>query len=135
MAKEKLSEACAKLPLLIIMRQKNAFVEPLIKDATIPAISDKGQPPPLVFKQAENTVSYALSSQNRYDEEVHQKLHGKDKESKIYDEIEIKTSVSNFKLPNRRSKESILLKEQIGKCNRKDVFRTSLIQHYIHEDW
>lgn len=62
-------------------------------------------------------------------------MHGEGKESKIYDAIEIKTLVSIFKFPNRDTKESLDLKERIMKCNRKDVFRTSLIQHYINEDW
>ena len=101
----------------------------------IPARSDRGLPPPTLFKQDEDEISYALSSQNRYDEKVHQSLHGKAKESIIYGEIEIETLVSTFKLPDLFTKESLELKKAIVNRTKKDVFRTSLIQSYIAEDW
>ena len=99
------------------------------------AISDRGSPPPVVFGQAEDKVTYAISPQQRYDEEVHQALHGESKESKLYEPTEIQTLVSTFEIPDRFTEESIEFKEAIVECNRKDVFRTSLIQGYISEDW
>ena len=47
----------------------------------VAAISDKGSPPPTVFRQAHDKVSYAFSSQNRYNDAVHETLHGTAKES------------------------------------------------------
>ena len=59
------------IPLKDLIAQNNAYIELLIKNAMVPAISDRGNSPPVVFRQAENKISYALSPQNRYDEEVH----------------------------------------------------------------
>ena len=58
------------------MRKSNAYVEQITRIAMVPAISDRGQPPPLVFRQAENKVFYALSPQNLYNENVQKDLHG-----------------------------------------------------------
>ena len=59
------------IPLKDLIAQNNAYIELLIKNAMVPAISDRGNSPPVVFRQAENKISYALSPQNRYDEKVH----------------------------------------------------------------
>ena len=66
---------------------------------------------------------------------MRERLHSDEKQSKLYDEIEIQTLVSTYMFPDRYSEESLELKEAIVKCNRKDVFRTTLIQSYINEDW
>ena len=66
---------------------------------------------------------------------MHQSLHGKSRESRIYGEIEIETFVSTFKIPDKFTPESPELKKSIIDCNKKDVFRTTLIQSYIEEDW
>ena len=58
-------------------------MEPILKCAMIPAISDRGESPPIVFDQAEDTVTYALSPQNRYDDKVHETLHGEAMKSKF----------------------------------------------------
>jgi hypothetical protein len=118
-----------------VIRQNNGYVELLLKFAFVPAISDRGQPPPLVFRQAEDEVFYATSTQNRYNEEVHQKLHGEDNKSSLYDEIEIQTFVATYLFPPRLSPENIKLKESIVGCTKKEPFRTVLLQGYINEDW
>ena len=56
------------IPLWDLLKQNNAYVEALIKYAMIPAISDRGLTPPHVFRQNENKVRYAVSTQNRYDD-------------------------------------------------------------------
>ena len=66
---------------------------------------------------------------------MHQDLHGNAKESKIYGEIEIETFVFNFMLPDRFTEENLELKKEILDCNKKEIFRTGLIQSYINEDW
>ena len=43
------------------MKQDNAYVEPIIRNLMVPVISDRGQPPPVVFRQAKDKVSYAFS--------------------------------------------------------------------------
>ena len=43
MAKDKLAAVCAKISLLDVMRKRNAYVVSLIKNAMVPAISDRGQ--------------------------------------------------------------------------------------------
>ena len=48
----------------------------LIDNGLVPAISDTGIPIPTLSWQAEGEIIYAKSSQNRYDEKVHKKLHG-----------------------------------------------------------
>ena len=62
-------------------------------------------------------------------------MHGEDKKSKVYEATEIQTLVGGFKIPDRFTDEDIMLKESIFGCNRKNVFRTTLIQSYINEDW
>ena len=37
--------------------------------------------------------------------------------------------------PDRYTPKSLELKKEIIDCNKKDVFRTGLIQTYINEDW
>jgi len=101
----------------------------------VPAISDRGFDLPVVFNQSDNTINYAHSDQKRYNAEVHQALHGEAKENKFYQATEIQTLVSTFQIPDRFSPKSIKLKQKIVTCNKKDVFRTSLIQGYINEDW
>ena len=68
MSTEKLAAANEIIPLRDVIKLKNAYIEPFIKNALVLAISDKGQAPPVVFKQAEDKVFYALSSQNRYND-------------------------------------------------------------------
>ena len=55
----------------------------------VQAISDRGFEPPQVFRQAENTVVYAQSIQNRYNDEIHELLHGQTKENRFNEVIEI----------------------------------------------
>ena len=62
-------------------------------------------------------------------------LHGKSKEGKFSGEIEVQTFVFTYKFPDNFTEEGILLKKVIVECNRKDVFRTDLIQCYINADW
>ena len=50
------------ISLADFISRNNAYVEPLIKNAMIPAISDFGIDPPVVFNQSESTVNYANSS-------------------------------------------------------------------------
>ena len=50
------------IPLEDLLSLKNAYVEPLLKYAMVPAISDRGFDPPVVFNQSETTVNYAHSS-------------------------------------------------------------------------
>ena len=101
----------SKLPFMEMIKQNNAYVELLIKHSMVPAISDKGSPPPTVFRQADEKISYAISSQNRYNDEVHETLHGKEKESQIYESIEIQTLVSTQRLPDIDTPESLELKK------------------------
>ena len=101
----------------------------------VPAISDRGLEIPVVFNQSENTVIYALSPQKRYNNEVQEALHGKSKKSKFNEVTEIQTNVSTFLIPDRCTPENIKLKEALAGSSRKEVFRTSLIQGYIDEDW
>ena len=49
--------------------------------------------------------------------------------------IEIQTNVFTYKFPDRFTEEDIELKEAIIECNKKEVFRTNLIQSYVGEDW
>ena len=51
-------------------------MEPLVKYSMVPAISDRGSTPPSVFRQADDKVSYAISSQNRYNDVIQETLHG-----------------------------------------------------------
>ena len=129
MLQSKLAPIQYLIPLKDIIRKNNAYVEPLIKDAMVPAISDRGSPPPSVYNQAEDKILYALSPQNRYNDEVHQKLHQEKKESKFQlgQKIEIKTFVFTYLFPDRFTEECIELKEATVECNRKEVFRTTLI--------
>ena len=62
-------------------------------------------------------------------------MHGEEKKSKVYEATEIQTLVSAFKIPDRNTEEDIILKMNIVGCNKKNVFRTKLIQSYINEDW
>ena len=107
----------------------------MTKDAAVPAISDRGQPPPTVFKQAEDKFFYALSTQKRYTDVVHKTLHGENKYNKIYGDIEIQTLVTTYKFPPKYTDRSVDLKVEISGCTRKDVFRTTLLQGYINEGW
>ena len=66
---------------------------------------------------------------------MRQKLHGKTKQSFFHGEIEIQTYVMTYMFPRKLTEESIELKQAIIDCTRKEVFRTSLIQSYINEDW
>ena len=66
---------------------------------------------------------------------MHEALHGEANKNKLYEATEIQTSVSAFKIPDRFTPKSIVLKKNTVDCTRKDVFRTSLIQGYINEDW
>ena len=50
-----------KIPIDDVMSRDNACVEPLFRNAMVPAISDRGFDPPVVFNQSENTVVYANS--------------------------------------------------------------------------
>ena len=49
----------------------------MLNIAIVIALSDRGQPPPEMFIQPEHKKYYALSLQNRYDQKVQKKLHGK----------------------------------------------------------
>ena len=89
MSQEKFAKIAKYIPLVEIIRRNNAYVELLLRNAMVPAISDRGSPPPVVFGQAEDTVTYALSPQQRYNEEVHQTLHGENKKSRLYEPTEI----------------------------------------------
>ena len=62
-------------------------------------------------------------------------LHGKKKKSRSKPEIEIETKRSIFKIPDRFTKESVLLKKAILLCEKKDVFRTEMIKNFIEADW
>ena len=44
-----------------LIKQNNVYVEYLIKDSMILAVSDRGIDIPVVFRQAEDKVSYAIS--------------------------------------------------------------------------
>ena len=77
------------MPLLELIRKNNVYLEALIRDAMVLAISDRGSSPPVVFRQADDKISYAISSQKRYNCEVQEMLHGQKNESKFYKEIEI----------------------------------------------
>ena len=101
----------------------------------VPAISDRGLDPPVAFNQSENTVNYAISPQKRYNLDVHEALHGEENKSKLYEATEIQTKVSTFRIPDRFTRKSLVVKKVSVDCNRKDVFRTSLMQGYINEDW
>ena len=48
---------------------------------------------------------------------------------------EIQTKVSTFLIPDRCTPKNIKLKKALVDSTRKEVFRTSLIQGYIDEDW
>ena len=50
--KDQIATACETIPLIEVMKQRNFYVVTLLKKAMVLAISDRGQPPPLVFKQA-----------------------------------------------------------------------------------
>ena len=62
-------------------------------------------------------------------------MHGDDKKSKIYGDIEIQTLVTNYKFPPKFTPRSIALKVSIDGCTRKDAFRSTLLQGYINEGW
>ena len=62
-------------------------------------------------------------------------LHGKAKKKRFHDAIQIDTFVSTFMLPDRYTEESLEVKQAIIDCNEKEIFRSSLIQCYIYEDW
>ena len=49
MSSEKLENAQEVIPLADVISRNNAYVEPLLKNAMIPAISDRGFDPPVVF--------------------------------------------------------------------------------------
>ena len=133
--KKEFKEIAEHIPLRYIMEQKNNFVEPIIANAMVPAISDRVEEIDGVFSMDDNEVRHAESAQKRYDEHVQKALHGKKKKSRSKPEIEIETKRSIFKIPDRFTKESVLLKKAILSCEKKDVFRTELMKTYIEIDW
>ena len=48
---------------------------------------------------------------------------------------EIQTTVSTFEIPDRCTPDNIRLKKALAVSTRKEIFRTSLVQGYIDEDW
>ena len=72
----RLEKAIELIPLEDFMWYMNPEFVSLIDNAFVPAISDTGIPIPTLSWQAEGEIIYAKSSQNRYDEKVHRKLHG-----------------------------------------------------------
>ena len=81
------------------------------------ARSDRGIIPPAMFKQADDQLFFTSSPKNRYDDKVQKDLHGKAKESRIHDAIQIETYVSTFMLPDRFTEENIELKQAILDCD------------------
>ena len=61
MSINKLAAASEIISLIDIIRQNNAYVELLIRNAMVLAISDRGLSPPAIFKQSESKIFYALS--------------------------------------------------------------------------
>ena len=92
------------------MSRDNACVEPLFRNAMVPAISDRGFEPPVVFNQSETTINYALSPQKRYDDKIHEALHGEENKNNLHEATEIQTLVSTFKIPDRFTPKNIRLK-------------------------
>ena len=61
MPPEKLEIAAEFIPVEDLISRNDAQVEPILKYAMVPVISDRGFDPPVVFNQSENTVNYANS--------------------------------------------------------------------------
>ena len=101
----------------------------------IPVVSDVGIKPPVVFRQAEDEVLFASSTQIIYNAEVQKALHGQSREGKFYEETEVQTFSFTYKLPDLFTEGSIELKESIVDCTKKEVFRANLVQSYIDADW
>ena len=135
MLKKDFIEIAEYIPLRYIMEQKNNFVEPIIANAMVPAISDRIEDIDGVYSMADNEVRYARSAQKRYDEHVQEALHGEKKKNESKPAIEIETKRSIFKIPDLFTKESVLLKKGILLCEKKDVFRSELIKNIIEADW
>ena len=62
MEQAKFDAISGSIPLKDLIAQNNAYIENLIKNAMVPAISDRGTALPTVFKQADDEISYAKSS-------------------------------------------------------------------------
>ena len=72
----KLVKAIELIPLEDIMWYMTPEFVSLTDNAFVPAISDEGIPIPTLSWQGEDEIIYTKSPQNRYNAEVHKKLHG-----------------------------------------------------------
>ena len=70
MPPEKLIAACQDIPLFELLGTNNVHTVSFLENAMVPAISDRGETIPVVFAQAEDTITYAQSPQNRYDDKI-----------------------------------------------------------------
>ena len=68
MPKTEYKDIAKSIPLKNIVEQKNNFVEPLIANSMVPAISDRFEEIKGVFSMKDDETWYAESSQKRYDE-------------------------------------------------------------------
>ena len=62
MLKKEFIEIAEHIPLRYIMEQKNNFVEPIIANAMVPAISDRIEDIDGVYSMADNEIRYARSA-------------------------------------------------------------------------
>ena len=61
MLQERLDDLCPSIPLKELIETRNAYVESLLRNAMVSALSDYGLPPPSVFRQSEKKIIYAKS--------------------------------------------------------------------------
>ena len=80
-------------------------------------------------------IWYAESPQSDYDYDIQKQLHWDTKSKQSSNKIEIETLRSMYKISDRCTPESIVLKENLISCNKPEMFRTYLIQYYIEADW
>ena len=78
---EKFIATFQDLPLYAVLETNNVHIVSFLENAMVPAISDRGLAIPVVFAQAENTITYAQSPQNRYNDDIQKQLHGEEKKS------------------------------------------------------
>ena len=53
-----------------VIKKNNNNTEPLVKNAMIPVLSDNSEQVPPIFRQAQDSIFYACSTQKRYNNEI-----------------------------------------------------------------
>ena len=81
--------AAGSISLIDFIRQNNVHVEPFIREALVPALSDNGLAPPLMFRQADDKVFYVLSPLKRYNKKVLESLHERQTRVKYMDKLKL----------------------------------------------